>query len=77
MRSMNSPFICKLYDVKKDEDYIYFLLEYCDGGNLLSHQATLKDRVFSLSKATEILTEVINGLEKLHSEGYLHRDIKS
>jgi serine/threonine protein kinase len=33
--------------------------------------------VFSLEKATEVLSEVIIGLEQLHQEGYLHRDIKS
>lgn len=52
MKSMNSPYICKLYDVKEDDDYIYLLLEYCDGGDLINHQAKLKDLVFSLSKTT-------------------------
>ena len=77
MKSMNSPNIIKLYDVNYDESYIYLVLEYCDGGDLINYQAKLKDRVFALSKATEVLSEVIIGLEQLHKEGYLHRDIKS
>ena len=52
---MDSPFIIKLYEVEEDENYIYLLLEYCDGGDLVNHQAKLKDKVFSLSKATEVL----------------------
>ncbi len=32
--------------------------------------------VFPLAKATEYLSQVIRGLEQLHNEGYLHRDIK-
>lgn len=74
---MKSPYIINLYDVEEDENSIYLLLEYCDGGDLINYQAKLKDRVFSLEKATEVLSEVIIGLEQLHQEGYLHRDIKS
>lgn len=77
MKTMNSQNIIKLYDVSEDEQSIYLLLEYCDGGDLINYQAKLKDRVFGLQKATEVLAEVIIGLEQLHQEGYLHRDIKS
>ena len=52
------------------------LLEYCDGGDLVNLQAMEKNKVFSLEKATECLTQVIKGLEQLHKAGYLHRDIK-
>jgi serine/threonine protein kinase len=77
MKTMKSPYIINLYDVEEDENNIYLLLEYCDGGDLINYQAKLKDRVFTLEKATEVLSEVIIGLEQLHQEGYLHRDIKS
>ncbi len=77
MKTMNSPNIIKLYDVFEDETSIYLALEYCDGGDLINYQAKLPNRVFSLPKATEVLAEVIIGLEQLHQEGYLHRDIKS
>jgi serine/threonine protein kinase len=77
MKSMNSTHIIKLYEVHEDETSIYLLLEYCDGGDLINYQAKLKDKVFTLEKASEALSEVIIGLEKLHQEGYLHRDIKS
>ncbi len=77
MKTMKSQYIINLYDVEEDENNIYLLLEYCDGGDLINYQAKLKDRVFSLEKATEVLSEVIIGLEQLHQEGYLHRDIKS
>ena len=43
----------------------------------MNYQAKLKDKVFPMDKATEVLAEVILGLETLHAEGYLHRDIKS
>jgi serine/threonine protein kinase len=77
MKTMHSKNIINLYETFEDETSIYLLLEYCDGGDLINHQAKLKDRVFTLQKATEVLAEVIVGLEQLHQEGYLHRDIKS
>jgi serine/threonine protein kinase len=52
MKSMSSPYITKLFDVEEDENYIYLLLEYCDGGDLINYQAKLKDKVFALDKAT-------------------------
>lgn len=77
MKSMHSPYIIKLYETQEDEKYIYLVLEYCDGGDLINYQAKLPGKVFALDKATEVLAEVILGLEELHKEGYLHRDIKS
>jgi len=49
---MDSPYIIKLYEVSEDKDSIYLLLEYCDGGDLINYQAKLKDRVFTIDKAT-------------------------
>lgn len=62
MKTMNSPYIIKLYEVSEDKDSIYLLLEYCDGGDLINYQAKLKDRVFNIDKATEVLSQVIIGL---------------
>jgi serine/threonine protein kinase len=48
MKQMNSQYIIRLYDHFEDKNYIYLLLEYCNGGDLINYQAKLKDRVFSL-----------------------------
>ena len=34
LRFLN-PNIVKLYDVKVNKDYIYLVMEYCNGGSLL------------------------------------------
>ena len=67
----------RMYGVEEDENYKYLECEYCNEGDLLNYQAKQPSRVFSLNEAAEILTDVIYGLEQLHSSGYLHRDIKS
>lgn len=53
------------------------MCEYCDGGDIISVQAKQPNKVFPLSKAIEILSFVIRGLECLHDSGYIHRDIKA
>ena len=59
---MNSPYIIKLFDVEEDDNFIYLVLEYFDGGDLLNYQAKLKDKVFTIDRATEVLAYVIYGL---------------
>ena len=77
MMTMHSPYIMRLVQAEEDEKYKYMLCEYCDGGDLLTYQAKQKNQVFQLDRAIEILAQVIIGLEELHREEYLHRDIKS
>ena len=67
----------KLVESQEDQKYKYMVCEYCDGGDLLSYQAKQKDQVFALERGSEIMSQVIKGLEELHREQYLHRDIKS
>ena len=76
MKDMDYKHIVELHEFAEDEDYFYMVLEYCNGGDLMNLQATQPNKVFSLEKATQYLSQVILGLEVLHKRGYLHRDIK-
>lgn len=76
MMSVKSKYIMELYAFEEDDNYKYFICEYCDGGDLLNYQAKQPNKAFDLKLATQILSEVIKGLELLHAKGYLHRDIK-
>lgn len=62
MLDVDSPYIMKLYSFEEDENFKYMVCEYCNGGDLLNHQAKQKKQVYTLEKATEILSEVIRGL---------------
>lgn len=77
MTSINNPFIMKMYSVEEDDYYKYLICEYCNGGDLLNYQAKQPGKVFNLNDAVHILSDVIRGLEELHLNKYLHRDIKS
>ena len=76
MRVIKGKNMVDLYDLERDDEYYYMVLEYCDGGDLVNIQAKLDNMVFPLDMATEYLSQVISGLEQIHKNGYLHRDIK-
>lgn len=63
MMSIKNRYVVELYAFEEDENYKYFVCEYCDGGDLLNHQAKQPNKVFGLKQATQILSEVIQGLE--------------
>lgn len=62
MKSVKSPYIMELLSVEEDENFKYFVCEYCDGGDLLNYQAKQEKKVFTMKNATKILAEVILGL---------------
>jgi serine/threonine protein kinase len=48
MKSMNCPNIIRLFDINEDPNYVYLILEYCEGGDLINYQGNLKGKVFNL-----------------------------
>lgn len=50
MRNLNSNYIVKLYYSFQDEDYLYFVMDYMNGGdlgNLLSNIGGIDEKVFA------------------------------
>lgn len=68
------PNILRSYEVFTDKDYMFMILEYCGGGNIMDH---VKEhglmKPFDLIRYT---SQVIDSLDYIHSLGYAHRDIK-
>lgn len=52
------------------------VMEYCSMGNLAMNQKDRPNKVFPLSEAAGMLTEIIDGLEYMHERNIIHRDIK-
>ena len=69
------PNIIKLYDIYENESYIYIIMEYCSGGDLLSyfeyHEYELPE-----TKVCEIIHKLSMAIYYLHSYGIVHRDLK-
>ena len=58
-------------------DFIIIVMEYCEMGNLLTYQAKLNGKTFTLNEALKVIVEVIKGLKCIHEKDFVHRDIKS
>lgn len=72
--SLNHPNIVNVYDVGKDEDAAYIVMEYVDGINL---KKLIKGKgILTESEAINILTQTCYALREAHNHSIIHRDVK-
>eukprot|EP00928_Gymnodinium_smaydae_P088751 TRINITY_DN727_c0_g3_i2.p1 TRINITY_DN727_c0_g3~~TRINITY_DN727_c0_g3_i2.p1 ORF type:complete len:494 (-),score=136.04 TRINITY_DN727_c0_g3_i2:115-1452(-) len=71
------PNVVRFVDVVESEGWMYFVLEYVSGGNLL--QSLMRRKSDAYLKEEEVLTifrQLAGGLRHLHEQGVIHRDLK-
>jgi serine/threonine protein kinase len=76
LKTVQSPNIISLIDVFEDEDFVYIITEFCNGGDL-SRVLDLNNRLTKKKLIQRILVQVIKGLKALHEQGVIHRDVKA
>uniref|UniRef100_A0A8C4UIF7 cGMP-dependent protein kinase n=1 Tax=Falco tinnunculus TaxID=100819 RepID=A0A8C4UIF7_FALTI len=69
-----SPFIVGFFGTFRDRQYIYLLLEFCQGGELWTKLREM--RCFEEPLAVFCCACVVEGLEYLHGHGIIYRDLK-
>lgn len=69
------PFVVKLYYAFQDQEKLYLILEYGQGGELFTHLST--ERMFSEETAAFYMAELVLALTHLHDDlGVVYRDLK-
>ncbi|KAK9764723.1 serine/threonine protein kinase, AGC [Basidiobolus ranarum] len=76
LASANHPFIMTLYHSFQSEDYLYFCMEYCVGGEFFRALQSRPGKCLSESDARFYAAEVTCALEYLHLMGFIYRDLK-
>lgn len=74
LSQLDSPHVTKYHGSFLQGSNLWIVMEYCSGG---SCSDLMKPGVFREEYIAIIVRELLKGLEYLHSEGKLHRDIKA
>jgi pSer/pThr/pTyr-binding forkhead associated (FHA) protein len=72
--SMNHPAVVRCVDCGQDDENLFIVMEYCDGGNLgelLRRTGKLSER-----RAIRLLDRLLGGIAHAHELGIVHRDLK-
>lgn len=71
---LKHPSILELYTFFEDTNYVYLVLELAQNGAL--HRYLMdKQKTLNEFEAANILSQVVNGLQYLHSNSIMHRDM--
>lgn len=70
----DSPWVVKLYTTFQDASFLYMLMEFLPGGDLMT--MLIKYEIFSEDITRFYIAEIVLAIEAVHKLGYIHRDIK-
>ncbi|KAI8357358.1 kinase-like domain-containing protein [Choanephora cucurbitarum] len=76
LMTSNHPFIVTLYHCFQSQDYLYFVMEYCMGGEFFRALQLRPGKCLSEEGARFYAAEVTAALEYLHLQGHIYRDLK-
>jgi len=74
MSKVKSPWIVELKASFQDYDYLYLVMEYLQGGDLMN--ILIKKDVLAEEEARFYVAEIVLAIESIHKLDCIHRDIK-
>ncbi|ORD94102.1 MRCKG [Enterospora canceri] len=74
MTQSTSPWIVCAHECIQDETYLYFVMDFIPGGDLLGYLSKMD--VIEEEQIAFYAAEILLALEDLHALGYVHRDLK-
>jgi protein-serine/threonine kinase len=76
LSKINHPFIVSMHYDWADSEAIYFVLDYCAGGEFFKVLQAMPGRRLPEDHVRFYCAEILLALEFLHLMGYIHRDLK-
>ena len=79
LKHVNHPNIIKLYEIKQTLNNFYLVFDLCNGGglsNCLEKYMKQNKKPFTQEIAQSIIRQLVSGLQYLHNNKILHRDLK-
>merc|ERR1719361_2512571 len=74
MSDAESPWLVQLLYAFQDATYLYLVMEYCGGGDLMG--LLIKKDILSESHTRFYMSELAAAIHYVHELGYVHRDLK-
>jgi len=74
LQKIRHPFIMNLHYAFQTTDKLYLVMDFINGGELFYHLQN--ERKFSTERARFYAAEIVLGLEHLHKQGIIYRDLK-
>ncbi len=74
VKTLHHRNVITIYDSFFENNTAYYVMEYCDGIDLRRYTNNFNRRL-EYDEGMNILYQIMNGLEYIHSKGILHRDI--
>jgi len=72
--ALNHPNVCIIYDIKEEEGQQFIVMEYVDG---LTLRQKFESKPLTVNEAISYAIQIGEALKEAHSQGIVHRDIKS
>lgn len=76
MKTLDNEHIVKYIGSHTTEDFLYIVMEYAEGGSLLHVQKKF-GKTFPENLISQYMYQVLLGLDYLHNQSIIHRDIKA
>eukprot|EP00227_Mantoniella_beaufortii_P008260 CAMPEP_0197586716 /NCGR_PEP_ID=MMETSP1326-20131121/8598_1 /TAXON_ID=1155430 /ORGANISM="Genus nov. species nov., Strain RCC2288" /LENGTH=641 /DNA_ID=CAMNT_0043151375 /DNA_START=273 /DNA_END=2194 /DNA_ORIENTATION=+ len=76
LETVDHPFVATLYAAFQTDSHLYFVMEYCEGGELYETLQKQPGKKFSEDIARFYAAEVLVALQYLHLLGFIYRDLK-
>ncbi|KAM3365955.1 hypothetical protein ACQJBY_015500 [Aegilops geniculata] len=68
--------VVHFYNAFEDDNYIYIVMELCEGGELLDRILAKKDSRYSEKDAAVVVRQMLKVAAECHLHGLVHRDMK-